>query len=179
MYDDERLDGRPPAEDSSATGRDSLCQPLIPTNRCEDVTRFSTERGSDGSGESSQRVAQERDLVGGAGGNAECVGSAERAEWPDDHALPEERIVQALGVADADEREVRDGRAGGLEGMLPENLHQQCHRVAIQRPTAGDLGLIPQAGDRGLLPCRCDVECTAHLADGRDHVGRPDAVADS
>ena len=86
----------------------------------------------------------------------------------------------ARGVADADEEEVRDGRAGRLEARARGARRWSsaiASRFATRRRAISSVSA--QARERGLLAGRRDVERAAHLPDRRDHVLGPDAVADA
>ena len=103
----------------------------------------------------------------------------EPGERTHDHTFAQQRLEPGLRVlAQVDEHEVSDGRAGHLVTRFHEDL--------LELPTAFGIGLLPalelagriQAGERSFLRRSRQVERSPRLAERSDELGRACAVAD-
>src|SRR4029450_2074426 len=139
-----------PAAHSSATGRASAPAARIPTKRCEEITRASTRSGTERCVEGGESLPEERDLVWRPGGDAQRIRRAERPHRPHDHAAAEWGLVPGVRVADANEEEVRYGRAGGLQAVPVQYIVHERHRFPVHGASPRDLGPVVEARKRRL-----------------------------
>src|SRR5204863_8507033 len=120
----------------------------------------------------------ELDLVRRSDRDTNRLGRPESLQRADDHTLAEQALEHGRAVADLDEEEVADRRAGRLEPVRAQHRRELVAPRGVRRPPAAEAPFVAEARDGGRLRDRVDVERTPDLARRCDDLCGSDAVAD-